>query len=118
MVFSRGESVPSTSTIYQSWMMKSFLTTAWSTSISCKSCYLKYTRFADNIRYLYNELKVSIDRVFFFNTYFFEALTKNTKGRGAINYDAVKSWTRRDDVFDYDHIVVPINEKYVRTLQL
>jgi sentrin-specific protease 7 len=61
---------------------------------------------------------VSIDRVFFFNTYFFEALTKNTKGRGAINYDAVKSWTRRDDVFDYDHIVVPINEKYVRTLQL
>ena len=39
-----------------------------------------------------------IDRVFFFNTYFFEALTKNTKGRGAINYDAVKNWTRREDV--------------------
>ncbi|KAF2629290.1 hypothetical protein BU25DRAFT_465433 [Macroventuria anomochaeta] len=63
-------------------------------------------------RYLYNELKVSVDRVYFFNTYFFESLTKNTKGRDAINYDAVRSWTRRDDVFSYDHIVVPINEKY------
>ncbi|KAF3000073.1 hypothetical protein E8E13_001774 [Curvularia kusanoi] len=62
--------------------------------------------------YLYNELKVPMDRVYFFNTYFFETLTRNTKGRGAINYDAVKSWTRRDDVFSYDHIVVPINENF------
>jgi len=60
---------------------------------------------------LYAELKVSVDRVYFFNTYFFDALT-NTKNGGTINYDAVKSWTKRDDVFSYDHIVVPINEKY------
>ena len=79
--------------------------------------YLKFIVFANRIRYLYEELHVSLDRVYFFNTYFFEALTKNTKGRGAINYDAVKSWTRREDVFDYDHIGVPINEKYVHTLQ-
>ncbi|KAH6638734.1 hypothetical protein C7974DRAFT_409748 [Boeremia exigua] len=62
--------------------------------------------------YLYDQLKVSIDRVYFFNTYFFDTLTKNTKGRDAINYDAVRSWTRRDDVFSYDHIVIPINEKF------
>jgi Ulp1 family protease len=99
-------------------MKKSFSTTAWSTSTSCEPYYQTYVRLTDSIRYLYNELKVSTTQVYFFNTYFFEALTKNTKGRGAINYDAVKSWTRREDIFDYDHIVVPINEKYVHTLQL
>ena len=62
-------------------------------------------------RYLYDELKVSIDRVYFFNTYFFPTLTRKVKGREGINYDDVKSWTKRDDVFSYDYIVVPINEK-------
>lgn len=37
-VFSHGEDVLSTSTICRSWMRKNFLTTAWSTSTSCKSC--------------------------------------------------------------------------------
>jgi sentrin-specific protease 7 len=62
-------------------------------------------------RYLYNELKVSVDRVYFFNTHFFPTLTKKIKGQDGINYDGVKSWTKRDDVFSYDYIVVPINEK-------
>ncbi|KAJ4339580.1 hypothetical protein N0V95_007744 [Ascochyta clinopodiicola] len=62
--------------------------------------------------YLYDSLKVSKDQVYFFNTYFFEALTKNTKGRDAINYDAVKTWTKKDDIFSYDYIVVPINENW------
>ena len=60
--------------------------------------------------FLYNRYKVSTDRVYFFTTHFFESLTRNTKGRDAINYDAVKSWTKRHDVFSYDYIVVPINE--------
>ncbi|KAJ4373615.1 hypothetical protein N0V86_007758 [Didymella sp. IMI 355093] len=60
--------------------------------------------------YLYNELKVSVDRVYFFNTHFFPTLTKKIKGQDGINYDGVKSWTKRDDVFSYDYIVVPINE--------
>ncbi|KAJ4986509.1 sentrin-specific protease [Stagonosporopsis vannaccii] len=64
--------------------------------------------------YLYTQLKVSVDRVYFFNTYFFDTLTntKDTNKGDAINYEAVKSWTKRDDVFSYDHIVVPINEKF------
>jgi sentrin-specific protease 7 len=52
---------------------------------------------------------VPAEKVFFFNTYFYTALTKNA-GRNGINYDAVKRWTAKDDVFSHDYIVVPINE--------
>ncbi|KAF9691398.1 hypothetical protein EKO04_010835 [Ascochyta lentis] len=65
----------------------------------------------DNLMNFYM-LQVSRHQVYFFNTYFFEALTKNTKGRDVINYEAVKTWTKKDDVFSYDYIVVPINENW------
>lgn len=48
-------------------------------------------------------------RVFFMNTYFYPRLTKG-KGRKNIDYDAVKRWTSKVNVFDYDYIVVPVNE--------
>jgi len=28
-----------------------------------------------------------------------------------ITYDAVKRWTAKIDIFQYDHVVVPINQK-------
>jgi sentrin-specific protease 7 len=59
--------------------------------------------------YLFDKFNVPAEKVFFFNTYFYTALTKNT-GRNGINYDAVKRWTAKDDVFSHDYIVVPINE--------
>lgn len=48
-------------------------------------------------------------RIYFMNTYFFEILRK-AKG-GLINYEGVKSWTSKVDIFSYDYIVVPVNEE-------
>jgi sentrin-specific protease 7 len=59
--------------------------------------------------YLFHQSKIPKDKVFFFNTFFFSTLTKNT-GRDTMNYKAVEKWTSKVDVFGYDYIVVPINE--------
>ncbi|KAG6009661.1 hypothetical protein E4U21_001725 [Claviceps maximensis] len=63
------------------------------------------------IRYLQSKLESErpelISKVYFFNTFFFEKL-KSTKGK--INYDGVKAWTAKVDLFSYDYIVVPVNE--------
>jgi Ulp1 family protease len=49
-------------------------------------------------------------RVYFFNTFFYTRLTSSgTKGKG-INYAAVERWTSRVKLFDYDYIIVPVNE--------
>lgn len=48
-------------------------------------------------------------RVLFMNTFFYPRLTKG-KGRKNIDYDAVKRWTSKVNVFKYDYIVVPVNE--------
>ncbi|SPO00767.1 uncharacterized protein DNG_03515 [Cephalotrichum gorgonifer] len=47
-------------------------------------------------------------RIYFMNTYFFEILGKS-KGP-SINYEGVKSWTSKVDIFSFDYIVVPVNE--------
>ena len=49
-------------------------------------------------------------RVYWFNTFFFASLTQTARGKGRINYDAVKKWTRNVDIFNFDYVVVPINE--------
>lgn len=46
--------------------------------------------------------------VYMFNTYFYASLTGN--GRHGIQYDSVKRWTNKVDLFSYDYVVVPINE--------
>lgn len=48
--------------------------------------------------------------VYIFNTYFFASLTKTARGKRGINYEAVQKWTRSVDLFQYDYVVVPINE--------
>lgn len=47
------------------------------------------------------------EKVHIFSTFFFEKL-RSTRHR--INYDGVKSWTAKFDLFSYDYIVVPVNE--------
>lgn len=49
-------------------------------------------------------------RIYVHNTFFFTKL-KSGKAR-QINYDGVKSWTSRVDLFSYDYIVVPVNENF------
>ncbi|KAI4713706.1 hypothetical protein J4E89_001153 [Alternaria sp. Ai002NY15] len=60
--------------------------------------------------YLFKQLKVPADKVYFFNTYFFTKLTENS-GRKSMDYKAVQRWTSKIDIFTYDYIVVPINEQ-------
>jgi hypothetical protein len=49
-------------------------------------------------------------RVYFFNSYFFASLTNKPRGVKGINYASVEKWTRAIDLFEFDYIVVPINE--------
>jgi len=48
-------------------------------------------------------------RVYFHNTFFYDKL-KPTKSSKGINYDSVKAWTSKVDLFSKDFIIVPINE--------
>ncbi|KAF3479523.1 Ulp1 protease family protein [Arthroderma uncinatum] len=50
-------------------------------------------------------------RIYFFNSYFFATLTNTAKGQKGINYQGVEKWTRTFDIFAFDYLVVPINEK-------
>jgi sentrin-specific protease 7 len=54
---------------------------------------------------------------YFFGTHFYTTVSetpKSEKGtktlRSNINYKAVERWTAKDDIFDYDFVVVPVNE--------
>ncbi|KDN68858.1 putative Ulp1 protease family protein [Colletotrichum sublineola] len=58
---------------------------------------------------LERENKALADRVYIMNTYFYPKLTDVKAGRG-INYEGVKSWTAKIDLFSFDYIVVPVNE--------
>ncbi|KAK8034416.1 hypothetical protein PG993_009411 [Apiospora rasikravindrae] len=49
------------------------------------------------------------ERIYFHNTFFYEKL-KPTKSSAGINYDSVKAWTTKVDLFKKDFILVPINE--------
>ncbi|EXJ60533.1 hypothetical protein A1O7_04686 [Cladophialophora yegresii CBS 114405] len=49
-------------------------------------------------------------RMHFFNTYFYEALTKNPKAKKNLNYEAVSRWTKNINLFSRDFVVVPVNE--------
>ena len=68
------------------------------------------------LRYLEQQLeerKPDVARkVYFFNTFFYTSLTNHGKSHRNINYELVKKWTRKDDIFLYDYVVVPINEAY------
>ncbi|KAI0434522.1 hypothetical protein F5Y09DRAFT_234014 [Xylaria sp. FL1042] len=48
-------------------------------------------------------------RIYFQNTFFYDKLKPTKNGQG-INYDSVKTWTSKVDLFSKDYIIVPINE--------
>ncbi len=54
----------------------------------------------------------SVERIHFFNTYFFETLTKTPRGKRGINYEGVNKWTKAVDLFKRDFVVVPVNENF------
>ncbi|KAK2591357.1 hypothetical protein QQS21_010956 [Conoideocrella luteorostrata] len=62
-------------------------------------------------RYLQFKLETEkpklLNKVYFFSTFFFEKL-RSTKGK--INFEGVKSWTAKFDLFSFDYIIVPVNE--------
>jgi Ulp1 family protease len=67
------------------------------------------------LRYLEDVLEKSRPelprRIYFHNTFFYETLTKGKIRSNNINYDAVKRWTSKVDLFSFDYIVVPVCEK-------
>lgn len=63
------------------------------------------------IRYLEEHAdEQEMRKIHFFNSFLFEALTKDVKSRREINFDAVKRWTTKVDLFSRDFVVVPVNE--------
>lgn len=51
----------------------------------------------------------------YFNTFFYETLTRPTDGKGSrrrINYQGVSSWTKHNNIFQRDYVIVPVNEDY------
>lgn len=65
------------------------------------------------LRYLEEKSKTQhpevAKRVLFMNPFFYQRLTKG-KGRSHIDYDGIKRWTAKVDVFAYDYVIVPVNE--------
>ena len=65
------------------------------------------------LRYLQDELEKKnpalAERIYFQNTFFYDKLKPTKHGQG-INYDSVKNWTSKVDLFSKDYIIVPINE--------
>ncbi|RKF74698.1 putative ulp1 protease family protein [Golovinomyces cichoracearum] len=59
-----------------------------------------------------NECPQIANRVYFHNTFFYERLTNVGKGKTGINYENVERWTSKVNIFEYDYIVVPVNESY------
>ena len=63
------------------------------------------------LKYLHHQLELkdkrAADKIYIFNSFFYEKL--KPKGRN-INYDGVKNWTAKVDLFSFDYIIVPVNE--------
>ena len=52
-------------------------------------------------------------RAHFFNSYFYEKLRQKPKDKkSAINYEGVKKWTDKIDLFNRDFVIVPVNENF------
>lgn len=65
------------------------------------------------LRYLQKSLEERDEelakRIYFQNTFFYDKLKPTKTGQG-INYNSVKTWTSKVDLFSKDYIIVPINE--------
>ena len=65
-------------------------------------------------KYLQHGLESHNDSLFkkmhFFNTYFYESLCRGSKSKREINYNNVKRWTAKVNIFSRDFVIVPVNE--------
>jgi hypothetical protein len=59
-------------------------------------------------RWLQETKKTRDNEVYFFGTHFYSSLT--SEKRGSINHGAVARWTAKVDIFNYDFVIVPVNE--------
>ncbi len=48
------------------------------------------------------------NKIYFYNSFFYNLLTRKSQG-----YHKVKKWTKHVNIFDYDYLIVPINQQYV-----
>ncbi|KAF1809637.1 cysteine proteinase [Eremomyces bilateralis CBS 781.70] len=48
--------------------------------------------------------------IYVFNALFYTALTKVSPGQRGVNYSAVQRWTAKENLFNYEYVVIPINE--------
>lgn len=66
------------------------------------------------LRYLQQQLEENCldlaERIYFHNTFFYSKLKPSKTSKGGINYESVKSWTSKVDLFKKDFIIVPICE--------
>lgn len=67
-----------------------------------------YMRFLQD--HLERTNKEAAKQIYFFNSYFYDTLTKTPRGQRGINYSGVAKWTRNVDLFGYNYVVVPINQ--------
>lgn len=91
--------------------------TTWFSLASGNSLLYRCKLDTDSARFTQETLPQHTKKVYVFNTYFYSSLTNGCKGRKNINYDAVKRWTSKIDLFSYDYVIVPINERYVKSFQ-
>lgn len=65
-----------------------------------------------SLRYVQGQRPQLRKDVYIFNTYFYASLTGNTgkSSKNAINYEAVRRWTSKIKLFEYNYVVVPINK--------
>ncbi|ETN36807.1 uncharacterized protein HMPREF1541_09085, partial [Cyphellophora europaea CBS 101466] len=66
------------------------------------------------LRYLQYQVEQTrpelMKKMHFFNSYFFDNLTKGARSRKDINYQSVSKWTKAVDLFTRDFVIVPMNE--------
>lgn len=66
------------------------------------------------LRYLEHEVEKKdptiSQKVYMFNTFFYERLTSGKSASKGINYEAVSRWTRGIDLFAFDFVIVPVHE--------
>jgi Ulp1 family protease catalytic subunit len=71
--------------------------------------YLNDNLISFYLNWLEDQYTTESSQVYFFTTYFYSTLTSQ---RGKINHKAVEKWTKSVDVFNYDFLVVPVNEAF------
>jgi Ulp1 family protease len=49
------------------------------------------------------------NKIYFYNSFFYNLLTRKSQGG---SYHKVKKWTKHVNIFDYDYLVVPINQHF------